>query len=95
MISFDPNFAKQFGLHEAIIFERLKILLTKNIENFQNYYETKFWVDLNLHIYNNFLFFIPQQDVDYALENLKKRKVIEELKINDHNLYTISEKYKD
>lgn len=93
MISFDADFAKKYGLIEAIIFERIKILLEKNMHNFQNYYHSKFWVDLNHHVYSRFLFFLTQQELDYALENLQKNKLIEELKINNHSLFTISDSF--
>jgi hypothetical protein len=93
MISFDPELAKKFGLHEAIIFERIRILHVKNEENMQNYYQNRFWVDLNNHIYSNFLYYISQADVDFALENLVKLNVLDELKLPELFLYTLNEKF--
>ena len=93
MISFDPELAKKFGLHESIIFERIRILHIKNEENMQNYYQNRFWVDLNNHIYSKFLYYISQADVDFALENLVKLNVLDELKLPELFLYTLNEKF--
>lgn len=93
MISFDPELAKKLGLHEAIIFERIRILHVKNEENMQNYYQNRFWVDLNNHIYSKFLYYISKADVDFALENLVKLNVLDELKLPELFLYTLNEKF--
>jgi hypothetical protein len=77
MISFDPILAKKYGLHEAIILERFKILQEKNKENFQLYFEQKHWCEINDQIYNQFFYFMNRTELEYALENLKNRDVID------------------
>ena len=95
MISFDPYFAKQFGLHESIVFERIKTLVLMNMHNYQNFYQDKFWADLNIHVINNFLFFLTNGDIDFAIDNLLKRKVLIQKNVDNVSWYAISEKYFD
>jgi len=93
MICFDPIFAKKYGLHEAIVYARIRILLKKNEENVQNYYRNRYWVDLNNQVYVNFLNFISKPDVEFAVENLKKNKVLDDRKVDETFLYTLTEEY--
>jgi hypothetical protein len=93
MISFDPYFAKQFGVNEAIIFERVKTLIQRNIHNCQNFYLDNYWADLNPHVVNNFLFFMNSVDIDFAISNLVKRNVLIEKRHDNIVWHTISEKY--
>lgn len=93
MVEFNPELARKYGLVEAIIFERLKLLQEKNIINCQNYYDNTYWVDMNDKVYSNFFYFLPNKDIEFALENLKKREVLKTLKIGDRELYSIYDKY--
>jgi len=93
MIEFNPELARKYGLVEAIILQRLKLLQEKNAVNYQNYYNNTHWVDLNNKVYNAFLYFIPLSDVDFALEKLVKLNVLNTLKSGDTTLYSIYDKY--
>jgi hypothetical protein len=83
---FNPEFAKKYGLHEAIVFE-----VINKLNNFTNnkFYLNKHWVELTGYTYNIDLYFIPENEVDYAIANLVKRNVLEELYIDDRYYYTI------
>jgi len=91
--SFDNSFARRFGLHEAIVFARLKILYFKNYDSMQNYYNERIWVDINEHIYRTYLYFLPKQDINYALKSLEDQKVIISLETNETTLFSIIEQY--
>jgi hypothetical protein len=93
MIEFNPDFARQHGVIEAILFDRIKKIQYKNKDNFQNYYDDSYWVDLNVNIYNRFLYFLQRKDIDFALENLVRREVLKELNKDDITYYSIAEKH--
>lgn len=93
MIQFNPDFARQYGVTEAIVFERLKIIQLRNKDNFQNYYFDTYWVDFNYKIYSQFFYFIKESEVEYALDNLIKQEIIK-CHIREHiTYYSIYQKY--
>ncbi len=89
MISFDPVLAKKYGVNEAIILERLRIVQNKNKENFQLYYSGKHWCEMNDLFYNEFFYFLGRGDFEYAVENLKNLGGIEITRVSDTTLYSI------
>jgi hypothetical protein len=84
---FDPDFAKRYGLVEAVVYNVLKELSSFNNCEF---YLNKNWVEMTRYIYNFYLYFIPKPDVDFALESLVKQNVIQELTIKEKPHYSLA-----
>ena len=90
MISFDPMFAKRYGVIEAIVFERIRIIQSRNEVNCQFFFRDKYWAEINERVYKEFLSFIKESDLDFAIANLQKMGIIDIRTIESKEIYSIN-----
>lgn len=90
MISFDPHLAKKYGMVEAILLERIRIIQENNELNFQLFFDGKHWAELNNRVCKEFLAFIPEADLKFAIENLEKRNVIQAKRNESLEIFSIN-----
>lgn len=90
MITFDPVIAKRYGIIEAIVYERIRIIQDRNEANCQFFFRDKYWAEINDRIYKEFLSFIKEGDLEFAIANLQKQGIIDIRVVDSQQVYSIS-----
>ena len=97
---FDEDFAVKYGLHEAIVFEKIRWWVRYNAANEQNYHDGRYWTYNTKDAWQKLVPFLSTKQVRTALDHLREAGVI--LVGNYQNtpwdrtlFYTVSDQYQD
>lgn len=86
---FNSDFAKKYGLQEAIVFEIIQELSNYSTSK---YYQDKIWVEISDYDYQNYWRFLSRDEFDFAIKKLINLKIIAELEIDEVMYYSIIKK---
>ena len=83
LVYFSSEFARKHGILESIVIEVLKKLIEHNKINYQYFFLDSYYAEINSQVYTHYFSFVNQSEVLYAIENLKKARVIDTLTIKE------------
>lgn len=73
---FDEDFAVKYGLHEAIVFEKIRWWIRHNAANGQNQIDGKTWTFNTVKAWQSQFPFLTEKQVRKALENLRDAVIL-------------------
>lgn len=75
--SFDVDFAKEYGVLEAVLINNILYWLKKNEANRTHFYDGKYWTYNSARAFQELFPYATKRQIEYALKKLKDRGVID------------------